>query len=561
MLTDNQLKYLQKSGLQPSQIAQVVKSMGGYDKSTAPKTASGFMGNIVKSGVNTVGQIGSALINTVNPDMEKNTIANLGKLAIGTLQYIDPTQALGTKYEKNAKAVGQFYLDRYGSLDKAMNTFYNDPVGMALDVASVLSGVGGIAKGGAVGAAKLGELGTAAKLGKVGNAFSKAASFTDPLSLIGKKVGKVTSGTRAKLISGLDKAGENIVTRGIGNPAAQAKAAQKAGRSVSSFIDEYNLYDRSPETARTVKRSILNQYDDLAMNSGKSIQMAQIIKSFNDEIDRLRGGMNGVVSDANQAKIAELTRRRDQLLQAAGGMVDENGRLISSPISTRVDTLTNFRRNVIDPDVPQSMFNLDARGSGAAQGVKQARDIVKAGIDSTDPRLSKLGKDYGMAKSVEKIFDQSAARGQNRQVFNFTKLGGAGLGGIVAGAPTAVGGFVAESVVNNPRFIAGASKTMKAGSKLLKSPRIPNLTNKMGRVITPSYNYARMGRMVNVSPVQKKPISTSIETQQQNQSTQQRLSPSQSSYTPMPKLPPIQVPKKSAQAFGGNVKVKRGSFY
>lgn len=305
-----------QAGFTDAQIGQYMRMRG--IQAPQKKTAGGFMGNVVTSGIKAVGDIGGALINTVNPDMEKNTVANLGKLVLGTLQYIDPTQALGTKYEKNAKAVGQFYLDRYGSLDKVKNTLYNDPVGMALDVASVLSGVGGIAKGGAVGAAKLGELGTAAKLGKVGNAFSKAASFTDPLSLIGKGAGKVTSGTRAKLISGLDKAGENIVTRGIGNPAAQAKAAQKAGRSVSSFIDEYNLYDRSPESAAKVSKSIIDKYDELALRSGSNVPMGQVIQAFENEILRLRKGVNGVISESDNAKIAELMKRRDMLIEASG---------------------------------------------------------------------------------------------------------------------------------------------------------------------------------------------------------------------------------------------------
>lgn len=531
-----------QAGYTDEQIGAYMRMKGV--KAPQKKSVGGFMGNIVGSGFRAVGDLGGALINTVNPDMEKNTVANLGKLVIGTLQYIDPTQALGTKYEKNAKAVGQFYLDRYGSVDKVINTLYNDPVGMALDVGAVLSGAGGALKG-------AGSVSKVAGLTKVGNAFSKAASFADPISLAGRGGGKILSGTRGKLISKLDSAGENLVTRGIGNPAAQAKAARKGGRSVASFIDEYDLYDRSPDTASTVKRGISNQYDTLATKSGKSVQMANLVKQFNDEIARLQGGVNGVVSDANQSKIAELVRRRDQLLQAAGGAIDDKGNLISSPLNVKVETLTDFRRNVIDPDVPQSMFNLDAKGSGAAQGVKQSRDIVKSGIDSSDKRLAKLGRDYGMAKSLEKILSDSQTRGQNRQMFNFTKLGGAGVGGIISGAPGVVTGFALESMVNHPKFIAGASKAMRAGARTLRNPKIPNLTAKMGRVVVPAYSLARAGRMVN--PVQKTPISTNKQTIPQRQLVQKQSLPYNYSYS---------TPKnKTAQAFGGNVRLQRGSFY
>lgn len=538
MLNQQQYTKLQTMGLSPTQMNQVVQAAGGVEQR---RSAAGFMGNIVKSGVRTVGELGSALVNTVNPDMEKNTVANLGKLVLGTLQYIDPTQALGTKYEKNAKAVGQFYIDRYGGVDKIMNTLYNDPVGMALDVASVLSGAGGALKAS-------GSVSKVAGLTKVGNAFTKAAEFVDPISALAKGGGKLASGTRSRLASGLERTGENLITRGIGNPAEQAKAARKAGRSVSSFIDEYNLYDRSPESASKVRRGILSQYDDLALRSGSQVKMGQVIKSFNDEIANLQTGVGGVVSDANQAKIVELTRRRDQLIQAAGGNAN------SSPLAVGTDTLTNFRREVIDPDVPQSMFNLDARGSGSAQGVKRSRDLIKGAIDSTDPRLAKLGKDYGMARSVEKILERSASRGNNRRVMSLPKQISGGVGGMMAGIPGVIGAVGFDYLTESPAFIKTASKAMKSTANALNSPKIPDLTKRMGKVVNPAYNLARTGRMVNnASRDLTLSKTTTPQKSQMRQSALPKVSPHSFSYS---------APKnKTSQAFSGSVKVQRGSFY
>jgi len=571
-----------QAGFTDQQIGQYMQVKGV--QAPQKKSVGGFASNVVKSGARSIGDLMGAVVNTLNPDMEKNTVANLGKLAVGTAQFLDPTQMLGTGFEDRARSVGNFYKDRYGGLDKIGNTLYNDPIGAGLDVATVATGVGGALRG----------AGTASKvagLTRAGNAFTRAAGFADPFALTGKGISKLASTGRTKFASGLARASDDIVTRGIGNPAQQAKAAQKAGRSVSSFIDQYGLYDRSPETAGKVKSSILNQYDDLALRSGKQVSMGQIMRAFDAEIEKLSRGVNGVVSEADRAKVAELIKRRDMLLEASGATyhspmkapqkltVQSDGVLqmqnqpidpaltqefVSSvPINVGTDTLTNFRRNVIDPDVPMSQFGLDAKGSGSAQGVKRSRDIVKGAIDSTDPRLDRLGKDYGMAKSLEKILTQSDARGQNRQMFNFTKLGGAGVGGIISGAPGVATGFALETMVNNPKFIAGASKTMRAGSQMLNNKAIDRSMAKMGRVVSPGYNFARAGRMANVTPVQKTPISTNIGTTPQKQSVPKQLSPSAPSYTPTPKLQPYAMPKqsKSAQAFGGNVRVKRGSFY
>lgn len=496
-----------------------------YGQSVVPekKSLGGFAGNVVKSGGRLIGDTVSAVANIFNPNMEKNTVANLGKLAIGTAQYLDPTQVLGTQFEDTAKSVGNFYKDRYGGLDKIGNTLYNDPLGAVADVAAVATGVGGAIKGGVSAATRAGGVaraGNVARAATVGNKLAKVGSAIDPLQVAGRGVGTAGSKLFSRVKPAVIARADDMVTAGIGNPIKQANASQKAGRSVASFIDEYDLYDRSSETAGKVKSDILAKYDDLALRSGKSVQTGQLIKAFNDEIEKLQKGVGGVVSDANQAKIIELMRRRDQLLQAGGGaMVD--GQLISSPLSIGVDTLTNFRRNVIDPDVPQSMFNLDARGSGTAKGAKQSRNIIKAGIDSTDPQLAKLGLDYGMAKELKKILTSADARGKNRQLFNFTKLGGAGVGGLVSGAPGVIFGFTVEQIVNNPSFIKYASK----GLKEAMNARLPENIKKAGAGM---YQTGRAGRTLTSS--QMLPKSTNTQTQLLPQ-LDQRLETPYSDYT------------------------------
>lgn len=519
-------QYQQKYGVSPGVSQQPIKmTQAEYDQKYGKKTLGGFAGNVLKSGGKLIGDTVGAVANIFNPNMEQNTVANLGKLAVGTAQYLDPTQKLGTQFEDRAKAVGNFYKDRYGGLDKIKNTLYNDPVGAVADVAAVATGVGGAVRGGVSAGSKLGLVSKTGNLAKAGKVMTNVGRQADPLIMAGKgaKVagGKLFSRVKPAVIARAD----DMVTAGIGNPVRQANASQKAGRSVASFIDEYDLYDRSPETAGRVKSDILAKYDDLALRSGKSVQTGQLIKAFNDEIEKLQKGVGGVVSDANQAKIVELMRRRDQLLQAGGGAVVD-GQLVSSPLSIGVDTLTNFRRNVIDPDVPQSMFNLDARGSGTAQGAKQSRNIIKAGIDSTDPQLAKLGLDYGMAKELEKILTSAEARGKNRQLFNFTKLGGAGVGGLVSGAPGVIFGFTVEQIVNNPNFIKYASK----GLKRAMNAQLPKNAGKVGSGV---YQTGRAGRTLTSS--QMLPKSTSTQTQPPLQ-LNQRLENPYSEYTPQSDL-------------------------
>lgn len=516
------------------------KATGYAPKSFIPdppekKTIGGFLKNTAKSAGRLVTDTGSAIVNIVNPDMEKNTVANLGKLAVGTAQYLDPTQVLGTQHEDKARAVGNFYKDRYGGMDKIKNTLYNDPVGAVADVAAVATGVGGAVKGSVAAAGKLGAVskaGRLARVGRVADSVVKVGNTIDPLQAAGRASGAAGSNIFSRIKPGIFSRADDMVTAGIGNPIAQAKAAKKAGRSVSSFMDEYDLYDRSPEKAGNVVKKIGDRYDEVGIKNAKPVEMGKLIQAFDDEIARLEKGVNGVMSGSDRAKVSELIERKDMLIKASGATyhrpmkapqkltVQPDGTLqmqnqpidpalteefvSSMPINVGTDALINFRRKVIDPDIPKNMFNLDAKGSGAAQGVKKSRDIIKAGIDSTDPELAKLGLDYGMAKELEKILTSAEARGNNRQLFNFTKLGGAGVGGLISGAPGVIFGFTVEQIVNNPNFIKYASKGLK---KALNA----QLPKNVGRVGSGLYQTGRAGRTFTSSQMQ--PKSTNRQTQ------------------------------------------------
>jgi len=175
-----------------------------------PKTLGGFASNVISSGAKAVGGIASSVLNVANPDMNKNTVANVAKLAKGTAQLIDPTKdnkivdaisgiipgkkrtdflAPGNQ-EETARNVGRFYDQRYGVSDalkgdfkgageKIANTAYNDPVGAAMDVSSVIGGVGTASK--------------LSGLSGVGNTLGKVSRFTDPLQVAGMGLSKAGS--------------------------------------------------------------------------------------------------------------------------------------------------------------------------------------------------------------------------------------------------------------------------------------------------------------------------------------------------------------------------------
>ena len=125
---------------------------------TAPveeANAGGFAQNLISSGWNTIKGVGSAALNILNPDMEKNTVANLLRLGIGTGELLVPGEQGAEKYARN---VGKFYDERYGISNliqgdlegagkKIGKTIYEDPVGTLLDASIIIGGAGTVVKG------------------------------------------------------------------------------------------------------------------------------------------------------------------------------------------------------------------------------------------------------------------------------------------------------------------------------------------------------------------------------------------------------------------------------
>ncbi len=436
------------------------------------KTIGGFLKNTAKSAGRLVTDTGSAIVNIVNPDMEKNTVANLSKLAVGAGQLLIPGEQ---GQEDKARAVGNFYKDRYGGWDKIGNTLYNDPVGVVADVATVATGAGGALRGAGAAATKLGSVSRAGQLTRAGATLSKLGNAIDPLLASTKLAGSGVRAAGSKLSSTARTLAEDLPTRGLGNPGAQAKAKIKAGQSTSEFMRRYNWYDRSSDSVESITKDLSKKYDDKALRSGTSVQTGQIVTQIDAAIEKLQQGVNGVISDSDVKAIEELTRRKQQLLQAIGGEF-KDGVQTSSPVQAKTSDLTRYRREVIDKDIPQSTYNLDAQASGTVRGTKTMRDFLRKSINSTDPELERIGLDIGQGKALEKVAKGYESRAANRQLFNFTKLGSAGIGSVLAGVPGVVGGFIAEQLVNSPQFLKIASNTLnKLADKL---PQVKNITVK-----------------------------------------------------------------------------------
>ena len=137
--------------------ADIEEALGG-------KSLSGFMRNVGRSGSEQL----KSLVGAVTHPIE--TVKGAGKLALGAGELLIPGEQ---GYEPVARAAGEFYKKRYGSLENVGNTLYRDPVGAAMDVSTVLGGTGAALKG----VGLIPKLEAAARAGSV---LSTAGELTNP---------------------------------------------------------------------------------------------------------------------------------------------------------------------------------------------------------------------------------------------------------------------------------------------------------------------------------------------------------------------------------------------
>jgi hypothetical protein len=451
------------------------------------KSIGGFVKNIGESGADLVGSTVGAVLNPIE------TVKNLISLVKDPMVLVD------------------YYKNRYGK--DLLTTLYEDPVGVLGDLSTVIGGAGAVAK-----------VGGLTKVAKVANVASK---LTDPLTIASKLpvVKPVISAFKripSKAGTIISNTAERYTTAGLGSPKELGNIKKLTGMSQTDFFNKYNLWDKSPETIQAA----ITKLDDLRTSNvnkaGLTTKTGDVVKAFDNEIAKLQQGVGGVTSETAKTQIKQLNKLKNEFINSIGSQysnplkadkklvikdggilewqttpVDKyaNKKFISSvPINTEVSTLNAFRKNVIDPDIPSSIFGMSTKGSAKASASKVGRDIVRSSIEKVVPGTKQLGREEAGLLKLKKVVEGAENRQSARQPINFTKLGSATAGGIVAGFPGAAAGFLLEKAVNSPKGTSIIAKSLQKTGKAVTNIKTPKIVSKTSKIVKP---IGKTGRMIN----------------------------------------------------------------
>jgi hypothetical protein len=207
---------------------------------TAGEVATGAIVNFPSSFKNLIGNIVEAI---TNPGQTAKSVWDVGA---GALQNVLPekfVQAVGEDKQSRdmARAVGQFYADRYGTGENLKRAIAEDPAGVLADLSTVLTGGAGLTRTGADIAA-ITSRGAITAPRAVSEYLGRAASAVDPLSLAARGV-KATA-------TGVGKVAAPVLGMQTGVGAEPIRQAVRAGREGGETSAAFRA-NISGETAMT----------------------------------------------------------------------------------------------------------------------------------------------------------------------------------------------------------------------------------------------------------------------------------------------------------------------
>lgn len=465
-ITETQLQALKQAGFSQPEIEKYGQQLG-FQVPT-PKLSQGYLAGVArnapKSLGNFVGDTVKGVANIINPNMEKNTVANLVKLTTGIVGALMPGEQ---KNEEYAKQLANYYVDRYGGFDNIVNTFYNDPVGLIDDAAMVLS-AGGTA------ATKAGKLSKFGKLAEVGQDISRLGNTLDPIQAIGRGVGKGMD-LASEAGSGIFKSAGNQLT-GLSDelsmrslrpsPSQQRKFQDLTGKSIPEYRRSINQFGGAEDTlsqqsGRIKKAS--GAYNNL-VRTGEIVDPTPYINELRQKANEI---IQSNFSQEAQRVADDLSRRADILETKALQYMEANG-----TNGIPIDIITETKSSSFSK-VPQGAM----MDQSALLGSKEAGGIGVGVLEDLAPGSQKIGKQLQADILLQNIAKQQSGLGKGTQVLNaFKPVGyGSGLGGMLGGLQGAITGGIVASTINNPKVLGNISKGAYNLGNKLKSGKLPKV--------------------------------------------------------------------------------------
>ena len=399
------------------------------------------------------------------------TAKNVAELGTGLVQLAIPGEQGN---EETARAVGQFFADRYGGIENIKRTLATDPVGFAADISTVLTGGG---------AAAVRAGGLAGRAGRVAQAAGRAvdplAGATRAAGAVARPVGRGVSEVVGAI--GTHTSGEPIrVAARAGFEGGQAGADFRAGMRRPPNVEELAASARQGLSAirarggaayrsgmaDLAKDKTVLSFDDIDKALSDSVRVKTFKGvSIDPTTEGIRNRIFEAVNEWKQLDPAEFhtPEGMDALKQRLGSIMD------STEFNSPERVVARQAYNSVKREIAKQAPEYSRIMRGYEEALNQVREIEKtlslnpgANVDTQLRKLSSAMKQSGTAtgRRLDLVKMLQEAGAENLQ----EKLAGIAMSGI---APEGIGRLVGTASLAG----SGAAAAMQ-GPAILANPAL-----------------------------------------------------------------------------------------
>ena len=406
-----------------------------FAKEEAPADDGEFsVGEMVSNIPGSAAGVAESLVTPILHPVE--TAKTIGKVAGGAVQKAAKaadigwlSDLVGEDLTPYADAVVDAVVERYGSLDKAKNTLEKDPVGVAVDLASLISGAGALTRSSTV---------------------AKAGAAVNPIN---------ATVNAAKVV---------------------------VGKAVPDSIPA-NMYEGVAKFSTTIPKDKRAALVDTALNRGLAPTSAGVDK-LTGLIDGLNTKIDGLIQTA-QASGGTIPKQAiykhlSELRASKGGVklgAPKDLATINKVVREFDVYLKQLGKKDLTPEELQTLkvdaykkINWDAKRGKGSQAKEDTYKAVakgaKEGLEQLAPDVKATNKELGELLELQPSLQRSANRIENRNLISIDtplQIGaGAGAGG---GVGAAIG--VVSSVLGIPKIKAANAIWLRkaANTKVLQA--------------------------------------------------------------------------------------------
>lgn len=350
------------------EIEEVVVTAAKKEKPIVQQAIQNFPGSAY--------QLGADLVNTIiNPVTTAKSILSLGK---GIIQLTVPGEQ---KDEKTARALGQYFANRYGGLENIKQTFAQDPAGFLADASIVLTG-------GATATAKVPSLAKAAETAK------KVGTAIDPVTGLIKGTQAVApviaTGTR-ELLGLTTGVGGEAITQAVQAGRIGGEAQQRFLQNLRGQADPQDVANRAFEALKEMGSQRAAQYT-------KGVEGLKLAEKTIDFVP-INNAIDNIVKDAfykpkGATKVVpKYSAPTIKKIQELKNVINEFASDAAFHTAEGVDIL---KRKIDD------LYPLQAQSTQEARVVADLRSQVKEQILKQVPEYADVMKPYEEAIKLEK---------------------------------------------------------------------------------------------------------------------------------------------------------------